>query len=98
MIKFNAIQRQTVSGAPLTHHNITVTPQSEVVTLKLPYGGVVWNRPTGILIEQDSKVETISIADPTRWILIAARVLSTLFMLITIDLTIRIFLQGGFQR
>ncbi|MDM8529431.1 hypothetical protein QUF58_14650 [Anaerolineales bacterium HSG24] len=98
MTKFNFIQWEAVSGTPLTHHNVTVTPQSEMVTLKLPFGGVVWKRPTGVLVEQDSNTETISIVDPTRWIQIIGLVMSTLFMFITIDLTIRTFLKRGFKR
>lgn len=57
---------QTVSGRPVTLHNRTLTPLTQVLTLRWPQGGFVWNRPVALLVEQDGQVERVSIVDITR--------------------------------
>ncbi len=54
------------SAEPVTVDDITVTPQSQALVVRLPRGGLVWNRPTAVLVEQDGRVRRIPIVDVTR--------------------------------
>lgn len=60
------IQWQTVSGSPIAVGDITVTPQSQALTVRWPAGGVVWNRPVAVLVERGGQTERIRIIDVTR--------------------------------
>lgn len=31
--------------------DLRVTPESQVLTLRLPFGGAVWHRPTAVIVE-----------------------------------------------
>jgi len=55
-----------VSAEPVTVHDVTVTPRSRALVVRLPRGGLVWNRPTAVLVEQDGQVRRIPIVDITR--------------------------------
>jgi hypothetical protein len=54
------------SAGPVTVGNITVTPQSKALIVRLPKGGFVWNRPTAVLVERDGQARRIPIVDVTR--------------------------------
>lgn len=54
------------SAEPVTVDGITVTPRSRALVLRLPRGGLVWNRPTAVLIEQDGQARRVPIVDVTR--------------------------------
>ena len=60
------IQYQTISGQPITVGDTTITPQSQALIIRWPYGGFVWNRPCGILVEQGGQTQRIPIRDVTR--------------------------------
>jgi hypothetical protein len=47
-------------------YDVTVTPRSRAVTVRLPHGRLVWNRPTAVLVEQAGQVRRIPIVDVTR--------------------------------
>ncbi len=57
---------QTVTGRPVTLYNRTITPLTQVLTLRWPQGGFVWNRPVALLVEQDGHVQRVLIVDVTR--------------------------------
>ena len=59
-------QVQTVAGQPVIVGDITVTPQSQAIIVRLPIGGFVWNRATAILVEQDGQAQRFLISDITR--------------------------------
>jgi hypothetical protein len=61
-----SFQVQTVSGSPVTRGGVTVTPQSQVISLRSPFGGFVWHRPVAVLVEQGGQVRRIRIVDATR--------------------------------
>jgi len=44
----------------------TLTPQSQAVVLRWPNGGLVWNRPVAVRVEQGEDVRQIPILDVTR--------------------------------
>ena len=54
------------SAEPVTLHDVTVTPRSRAVTIRLPNGGFVWNRPTAVVVERAGKARRIPIVDLTR--------------------------------
>src|SRR6266516_5507061 len=54
------------SAESATVDGITVTPQSRALVVSLPKGGLVWNRPTAVLVEQDGQTRRIPIVDVTR--------------------------------
>jgi hypothetical protein len=58
-------QLQTHSGEIVAVGDATITPQSQALTLRWPYGGFVWNRPQAILVERDGDTERIPIVDVT---------------------------------
>jgi hypothetical protein len=64
------IEWQTLSGEARTVGESIVTPQSQALIVRMPYGGVIWNRPVGILVERDGKVERYPIVDVTRLVLL----------------------------
>jgi hypothetical protein len=59
-------QVQTVVGQPMTVGEITVTPQSQAIIVRLPRAGFVWHRPTAIVVEQDGQKQHFPIRDVTR--------------------------------
>ena len=60
------VQLQTTSGAALTIGDTTLTPQSQALVVRLPFGGFVYNRPAAIIVERDGHVTRIPIVDMTR--------------------------------
>jgi hypothetical protein len=54
------------SAEPVTVDDITVTPRSRALLVRLPKGGLVWNRPTPVLVERDGQARRIPIIDVTR--------------------------------
>lgn len=60
---FGALQ---ASAESVTVHDVTVTPQSRALMVRLSKGGLVWNRPTAVLVEQDGQAHRIPIVDITR--------------------------------
>lgn len=59
-------QWQTVSGDPVAMGNVSVTPQSQALIIRAPFGGLVWNRPVAILVQRGEQAERIPIVDVTR--------------------------------
>jgi hypothetical protein len=80
-------QRQKVSGQSIVVHDLTLTPQSQVLIVRLPQSAFVWNRPTAILVERNERIESLPIVDLTRSIQLG------LFGLGVLIITIVIFVQ-----
>lgn len=59
-------QVQTVVGQPVIVGDISVTPQSQAIIVRLPIGGFVWHRPTALLVKQEGQEKRIPIRDLTR--------------------------------
>ena len=55
-------------GASIAHHGRRLVPAARSFLLRLPgeYGGLVWNRPAGIRVEDESGARWIPIIDSTR--------------------------------
>jgi hypothetical protein len=54
------------SGEEVTVGDVTLTPQSQALTIRWPNGGAVWNRPVAVLVERDGQTERIPVVDVTR--------------------------------
>jgi hypothetical protein len=53
-------------GAAITAHGYTVTPVAQALRLQTPFGGLVWNRPVAVLVEEGGAVTRQPIVDVTR--------------------------------
>ena len=60
------VQLRRSSGDPVKVGDVTVTPQSQALTVRWPRGGWVWNRPAAVLVEQGEERKRIPIVDVTR--------------------------------
>ncbi len=69
MRRFNdLVQWHKASGQPVVVHDLTLTPQSQVLIVRFPWGAWVWHRPTAIQVERNGRVERLPIVDLTRLI------------------------------
>ena len=59
------IQWRKVSGDSIELDEATVTPMSQALAIRFPYGGIVWNRPVAIQVEDGTGLRLIQIVDVT---------------------------------
>ena len=57
---------RTTNGTPFTVGTRTITPQAQALTIRWPGGGLVWNRPLALLVEEKGVSTRLPIVDPTR--------------------------------
>ena len=60
------IQLLTNTGEKITAGRFSLTPQSKALTIRLPFGGLVWNRPVAVLVEENGQTRRIPIVNATR--------------------------------
>ena len=61
------IQWETRAGEKITVGDVSITPQSRALIIRWPpYGGLVWNRPTALLVDRGDYAEHIPIVDLNR--------------------------------
>ena len=77
------VQYQLETGSPITVDETMLTPQSQVLTVRWPNGGWVWNRPVAVLVEQDGDMERYPIVDVTRLAQIGLMAFAFIFTLLT---------------
>ena len=80
----DTFQYQTLLGDPITIGDLTITSQSQALTIRWPGGGWVWNRPVAILVERDGGTERIPIVDVTRvaqWAMLGVSVLCSILVM-----------------
>ncbi len=77
-------QWEIQNSQPVTVGARTITPQTQVVSLRLPFGGFVWNRPAAVLVEENGRVQRLPIPDVTRMIVLAAVVMSAIIAIIAL--------------
>src|SRR6266567_4119938 len=69
MRRFNdLVQWQKTSGQSVVVHDLTLTPQSQVLIIRFPWGAWVWQRSTALQVERNGRVEQLPIVDLTRLI------------------------------
>jgi hypothetical protein len=83
------LQWQTLSGDKATIGDVTVTPQSQALTVRWPNGGLVWSRPAAVLVERGEQTERVPIVDVTRIAQLGLFGLSLVFIVMTIVLSAR---------
>jgi hypothetical protein len=62
----NVLSLETREGPAITAHGRTVTLVAQALRLSTPYGGLVWNRPVAVLVDQGGVVTRQPIVDVTR--------------------------------
>lgn len=85
----DVVQWQTISGEEVTIGDVTLTPQSQALTLRWPNGGFVWNRPVAILVERGGQTERVPVVDVTRIAQLTLLGLGLVFSMVTVILSIR---------
>lgn len=60
-----------VKGEPVSAGGARVTPQARVLEVRWSGGGLVWNRPVGVMVERDGQTMRMPIVDVTRMIQVA---------------------------
>jgi hypothetical protein len=61
------VQLKTVHGSPIEASGGRVTPESQVLLIRLPFGGLVWQRPTAVVVEHVGRaIQRVPIVDLTR--------------------------------
>jgi hypothetical protein len=63
---FDIAWAQELPAEPVTVGDVTVTPRSRALVVRLPRGGFVWNRPGTVLVERAGQVRRIKVWDVTR--------------------------------
>ena len=61
-----AVRWESAEGVPVTWRGVRVTPQWRRLMVRLPFAMFAWQRPTGVLIEQDGRTTRMRIHDLTR--------------------------------
>ena len=85
----DVVQWQMVSGEEVTAGDVTLTPQSQALTVRWPNGGFVWNRPVAVLVERGGQTERIPVLDVTRIAQLTLLGLGFIFSIATLMLSIR---------
>lgn len=73
---------QMKQGEPVVAGDKTITPQSQGLVIRLPIGGLVWNRPVSVLVEQNGRTEEIPVVDVTRTAVLTLAAFGILFPVI----------------
>jgi hypothetical protein len=60
------VRAPEMSAASVTRGDISVTPRSQALVVRWPGGGLVWNRPVAVVVEQNGQVKRLPIGDVTR--------------------------------
>jgi len=60
------LERSIVSGTPTSVRDVRIIPQSRTLVVRFSGGGLVWNRPTAVLVERNGQTRRIPIYDLTR--------------------------------
>jgi hypothetical protein len=80
----NVVSLQTQAGETLVASGVTVTPYSQALTVRLPWGAFVWNWPVAVVVDHGDWVERIPILDLTRLIQLGALGLSLILTLLAV--------------
>jgi hypothetical protein len=78
------IQLQTNSGDPISIGDTTITPQSQALIVRFPFGGFVWNRPVAVIVDRAGERRRIPIVDATRVALIGLIAFSVIINLLAV--------------
>jgi hypothetical protein len=62
------IQWRRFSGKSVARDDVVVTPESQALIVRFPFGGFVWNRPVSVRVEDSNGVIQIPVPDVTRYV------------------------------
>ncbi len=65
------LEWRTLPGTSVEVGGVQVTPEAQVLALRLPFFHFVWNRPVAITVERQGQSERIPIVDVTGIALVA---------------------------
>jgi hypothetical protein len=57
---------ETTTGDAIAVGGLTIRPQSRALIVRWRNGGLVWNRPVAVLVDQDGQTRRLPVRDPTR--------------------------------
>ena len=80
---------QRLSGDKVSVGDVTVTPQSQALTVRWPNGGFVWNRPVSVLVQRGEETERIPIVDVTRMAQLGLLGLGIVFSVVALMVSVR---------
>ena len=60
------IRTQRREAAAVTVGETSFTPVSQAVIIDVPFGQLVWNRPSAVLVHRDGRTRRLPIIDVTR--------------------------------
>lgn len=60
------IKLETKPGQPVAVGDLSIRPEAQALQVRFPWGGLVLNRPVGVLVDDGERVERIPIVDVTR--------------------------------
>lgn len=67
---------ETVTGEPFAVKDKVVRVQARAVSLRLPFGGAVWNRPVAVLVQTaDGAEQRLAVRDITRLVQVLVLIL-----------------------
>ncbi len=89
------IRLENTSLDPIVVGDTRVTPQAQAFSVRFPFGGFVWNRPTAVLVERDDGTQRIPIVNVTRLAQIA---LFGVILAISVIITLLVAQQQARQR
>lgn len=72
---------ERTAGEPIPVGDYTVAPESQALSVRLPFGGFVWNRPTAVLVDDGNGQQRIPIVDVTRTAQLALLAAAALFFI-----------------
>jgi hypothetical protein len=59
-------EQHAVSAPAVVIQGLRITPEASVLTVRLPFGSFLWNRPRAVLVEQAGEIKRLPITDVTR--------------------------------
>ena len=95
MIELHTNKGGSVHVTDISGNDISVTPESQALSVRWSNGGFVWNRPLAIFVEQDGKVERVPIIDVTRILQIVLWGISAIFTIGIVAVNIRNSRKGA---
>jgi len=75
------VQLKTISAESIQAGDYRITPRSQALTLRWPHGGLVYARPTAVLVERADERQYVPIVDVTRLVQVVLAVVAILGML-----------------
>jgi hypothetical protein len=60
------LEHHTITSSAVALRGVRITPEATVLSLRLPFGAFVWNRPRAVLVEEAGAIRRVPMRDITR--------------------------------